>query len=241
MGDPSSLRLVPDSSASIPIDWSRIPEASKKFLLGSQQRSLPATIGELAKMIDGRRFFGYMGPELCTLLMDISELGLKDQQASGVLPRFYMKYLQAVWFILFLPGKRNGISGYSPDIDADEVSDDEDVFDGKEVSHDEKVSHDGEVSDDEEEYCRRMYAKEQQRIANETELAKQFDRKLTREISRGATDIVDITEKLCGWAASMLEGSLENAQFMTAMLTLPPSHPGRRAMTRDIMSSISRR
>ena len=82
--------------------------------------------------------------------MDISELGLKDQQASGVLPRFYMKYLQAVWFILFLPGKRNGISGYSPDIDADEVSDDEEVCD------DEKVS------DDEEEYCRRMDAKEQQ-------------------------------------------------------------------------------
>ena len=168
-------------------------------------------------MIDGGRFFGYMGPELCTLLMDISELGLKDQQASGVLPRFYMKYLQAVWFILFLPGKRNGISGYSPDIDADEVS------------------------DDEEEYCRRMDAKEQQRIANEAELAKQFDRKLTREISRGATDIVDITEELCGWAASMLEGNLENARFVTAMLALPPSHPGRRAVTRDIMSSVSRR
>lgn len=180
-------------------------------------------------MIDGGRFFGYMGPKLCTLLMDTSELGLKDQQASGVLPRFYMKYLQAVWFILFLPGKRNGISGYSPDIDADEVSDDEEVCD------DEKVS------DDEEEYCRRMDAKEQQRIANEAELAKQFDRKLTREISRGATDIVDITEELCGWAASMLEGNLENARFVTAMLVLPPSHPGRRAVTRDIMSSVSRR
>ena len=30
-------------------------------------------------------------PELCMLLMDISELGLKDQQASGVLPRFYWR------------------------------------------------------------------------------------------------------------------------------------------------------
>jgi hypothetical protein len=33
MGDPSSLRLVPADSASIPIDWSRVPEAMKKFFL----------------------------------------------------------------------------------------------------------------------------------------------------------------------------------------------------------------
>ena len=78
MGDPSSLRLVPDSSASIPIDWTHIPEASKKWLLGNVQGPLPATIGELAKMMDETRFFGYMRSELCTLLMDISELGLKD-------------------------------------------------------------------------------------------------------------------------------------------------------------------
>ena len=31
-----------------------------------------------------------------------------------------MKYLEAVWFILYVPGERDGISGYSPNIDADE-------------------------------------------------------------------------------------------------------------------------
>ncbi len=81
MGDPSFLRLVPDSSASTPIDWTRIPEASKEFFFNSwgydwkkgKKRHLPATVGDLAKMFDETKFFGYMGPELCTLLMDISE------------------------------------------------------------------------------------------------------------------------------------------------------------------------
>jgi hypothetical protein len=27
-----------------------------------------------------------------------------------------MKYLEQIWFILFVPGSRDGISGYSPDI-----------------------------------------------------------------------------------------------------------------------------
>jgi len=88
MGDRSTLRLVPTSSASIPIDWSRVPEKMKKFLLerwGYDQENevespqLPATIGDLAKMFDESKFFGYMGPELCTLLLDISEFGLRHQ------------------------------------------------------------------------------------------------------------------------------------------------------------------
>ena len=33
MGDWSYLRFVPSSSATIPIDWAKVPEASKKFLL----------------------------------------------------------------------------------------------------------------------------------------------------------------------------------------------------------------
>jgi hypothetical protein len=225
MGDPSDLRLVPDSSASIPIDWTRIPEATKKYFLkgwgydweNKVQRSLPATIGELAKMLHESKFFGYMRPEQCTLLMDISELGLKDQQASGVLPRFYMKYLEAVWFILFLPGERNGISGHSPDIDVDEVSDDE---------------------DEDEEEQRRIT-----KITKETELAQEFDRKLTREIPRlrGGTHMVNITKRLCGWDASMLEQSLESAQFLKAIMTLPSSHPAYTAMMSDVFSSIRRR
>ena len=130
-------------------------------------------------MLDERKFFGYMDDERCMFLMDISELGLKAQQASGVLPRFYMKYLDAVWMILFLPGKRDAISGHSPDIDADEVSDDEDLFDAKE--------------------------EEQRMITKETKVAQQFDIKLTEEIPLGAIHIVNNTRELCGWNATMLK------------------------------------
>jgi hypothetical protein len=257
MGDPSDLRLVPESSASIPIDWTRIPEATKKYFLQSWgydwendvQRSLPATIGELAKMFDEGKFFGYMCPKLCTLLMDISEFGLEAQQASGVFPRFYMKYLEAIWFILFLPGKRDGISGYSPNIDADEVSDNEEVSDDEEVSDAEEISDDKEVSDDEdvsddEEVSeeQRMYYKKQQRmITKDTKVAQQFDLKLTEQIPRGATRIVSITKRLCGWDAWMLESSLEEAQLMEAIETLPQSHPAYKTMIRSMFSSLRRR
>jgi hypothetical protein len=151
MGDPSSLRLVPASSASTPIDWTCIPEASKKLLLdgwgydweNEVERPLPATVGDLAKMFDESKFFGYMRPDLCTLLMDISAFGLKAQVLdSDGPPRFYMKYLEQVWFILFMPWKRDGISGFSPD-----------------------------VSDHEE---------DQRMIAEEIELAQNFDLKLGR-------------------------------------------------------------
>jgi hypothetical protein len=219
MGDPSSLRLVPASSASTPIDWTRIPEASKKFLLdgwgydweNDEQRSLPATVGDLAKMFDESKFFGYMRPDLCTLLMDISEFGL-EVQALGVPPRFYMKYLEQVWFILFLPGKREGISGYSRDVirkDSDDISDDEE--------------------------------EDQRMIAKETELAQKFDLKLTREFSPAGADLVDVTNKLCGWDASMLSGDLVTAQYMTAIQTLPISHPAYRAMMQNVMSSFGNR
>jgi len=84
MGNPSSLRLVPASSATVPIDWSKVPEASKEFFLQGwgtdweteKQLPLPATIGELAKMLDESKFFGYMEPQCSTLILDISEFGL---------------------------------------------------------------------------------------------------------------------------------------------------------------------
>jgi hypothetical protein len=50
-------------------------------------RPLPATIGDLAKMFVESKLFGYMRPQLCTFLMDISEFGL-NVQASDVPPRF---------------------------------------------------------------------------------------------------------------------------------------------------------
>ena len=213
MGDPSFLRLVPASSASIPIDWTHIPEATKKILLdgwgydweNEVQRPLPVTIGELAKMFDESKFFGYMSPDLCTILMDISELGLKDQASEEpVFPRFYMKYLEAVWFILFFPGKRDGITGYGPDIDN--------------LDADDKVSQD-------------------------TALAQQFDEKLTQELSQRATAtfMVNITKRLCGWDASMLQSNLQIVQLMEALRTLPLDHPAHIGMVRDVMSSIHRR
>ncbi len=145
MGDPSTLRLVPASSASTPIDWTRIPEASKKFLLlhyWDAEKPFPATIGDLAEMFDERKFFGYMRPGLCMLLMDISEFGL---QASGAPPRFYMKYLEQVWFIIFLPGKRDGISGYSHDVIRTDSGYDDDEEDQRLIDEETKLAQDFEL------------------------------------------------------------------------------------------------
>ncbi|KIM81410.1 hypothetical protein PILCRDRAFT_821495, partial [Piloderma croceum F 1598] len=44
-------------------------------------------------------FFGYFRPNLCTLLMDISEFGLQAAPGPQIraVPPFYMKYLEQVW------------------------------------------------------------------------------------------------------------------------------------------------
>jgi len=215
MGDPSSLRLVPASSASIPIDWDRVPEASKKFLLRGWrcEQGLPATVGDLANVLDDSKFFGYFGPSLCTLLMDISEFGLQAAAGRGtqVGPRFYMKYLEQVWFILFMPGKRDCISGCSSDI----------------------IRRDYDEYDDDEEEEKRM-------IAEEVEIAQKFDLKLPREVSKGAVDIVDITKKLGGWESTMLHDDMETAQYFEAIQTLPISHPAYKGMMQSVMNSIRR-
>jgi hypothetical protein len=68
-----------------------------------------------------------MEPELCMLLLDISEFGLAESRLTEthlpVGPRFYMRYLSQIWFLLFMPGYRGGIIGYSP-----EISDTEDSY-----------------------------------------------------------------------------------------------------------------
>ena len=74
-----------------------------------EEGTLPPTIGDLAKLFDETKFFGYMDEELCTLLMDVSEFGLSG--ATGPPPRFYMKQLKQVQFVLFSPGNRGCISG----------------------------------------------------------------------------------------------------------------------------------
>jgi hypothetical protein len=61
------LLFIPALSTSTPIDWTRVPEASKKFLLNGwgynwetkSDRPLPATVGDLANMFSNSKFFGY--------------------------------------------------------------------------------------------------------------------------------------------------------------------------------------
>ncbi|KIL64214.1 hypothetical protein M378DRAFT_63700, partial [Amanita muscaria Koide BX008] len=130
MGDPSSLRFVPASQSATPIDWTRVPEATKKYLIGQygydwetrNDKPLPATIADLAKLFDETKFFGYFKSSLLVALMDISEFGLQPTPSTlggsiaQVGPRFYMKYTEQVWFLLFAPGTRECVVGYSDDL-----------------------------------------------------------------------------------------------------------------------------
>jgi hypothetical protein len=57
--------------------------------------------------------------------MDISEFGLEATAPTGrsiaqVGPRFYMTYVDEVWFFLFAPGKRDCIVGSSGRISRNE-------------------------------------------------------------------------------------------------------------------------
>jgi len=218
MGDPSCLRLVPASSATVPIDWSKVPEASKKFLLQGwgtdwateKKRPLPVTIGELAKMLDESKFFGYMDPERCTLLLDISEFGLTKPdiipgQRFPVGPHFYMKYLDQVWFVLFVPGKRDGILGFSPKIPYFELDDEYD---------------------------------EEGQIARDKKVAEDYEPKFCEEVSRWGTLGALSRKKMAGWDSMTVKSSLETAQMYEAVMTLPSDHPAHRAMIDGFMASL---
>jgi len=217
MGDPSFLRLVPASSAAVTIDWSKVPEASKKFLLQGwgtdwetgAKHPLPETIGELAKMLDDSKFLGYMEPERCTLVLDISEFGLAKPdttpspgQGFPVGPHFYMKYLEQVWFILFVPGKRDGILGFSPNIP---------------------------YSDDEDE-----------QFARDKKVAEDYEPKLCEEISRWGTLGAVSRKKVAGWDSMTMKSTLETTQMYDAISTLPSDHPAHRAMMDGFMASLRR-
>ena len=148
---------------------------------------------------------------ILTILMDISEFGLKAETPTGrsiaqVGPRFYMKYLNQVWFLLFAPGKRDCIMGYSDDIIRKKEVDD---------------NHD-------------RYSK---MAADEAVMAQEFDVKLEQEVSRGMGRLVGITKKLSGWHASTLQFSLESSQYTDAILTLPGSHPAHM----DLVQNLFRR
>ncbi|KIJ94513.1 hypothetical protein K443DRAFT_110298 [Laccaria amethystina LaAM-08-1] len=196
MGDPSNLRFVPSSCASIPIDWTKRGTFKK--------RPLPATIDDLAKMFHETKFFGYLTSELCTLLLDISEFGLAElprltENRLPVGPRFYMKYLSQIWFVLFVPGSRRGITGYSPDL-PDRYAEDLDE-DAEEDLYDEDAE-----------------------IALQKALAEDFDVKLCEEVSQGGAGVLAF-KKVAGWQSSTLKSSLQFAQMAEVIMELPTDHP----------------
>lgn len=210
MGNPSSLLFVPASIANIPIDWTRVPEASKKELARWNHdwekkvtKPLPTTVGKLAKWFDESKFFGYFDAKLCTLIMDISEFGLKATPGQAM-PRFYMKYLEKIWFLLFTPGSRECIMGYSEDI----------------------------ARDGEDKYERWT--------AEEVDIAKKFDARFERSVSDGVMTVmmVKFYRKLAGWNALTLEASLQTAQLSEAMFTLPDSHPARAAFFSSMFRNL---
>ena len=76
------------------------------------------------------------------LLLDISEFGLVEPHPTKttglpVGPRFYMKYLNQIWFILFVPGSRDGINGYSP-----EMPYTDDWYEDEEIARDKALAED---------------------------------------------------------------------------------------------------
>jgi len=136
------LRFVPKSSAAVPIDWSKVPEKSKQYFLKVwarnpfpfetpiEERSLPQTIGGLAESFHERKFISYFGPELCQLLLDISEFGLQPENFKDlglpVGPRFYVKSSYEVWFVLFAPGEKEGAAaGFSDELPCPDVEDED--------------------------------------------------------------------------------------------------------------------
>ncbi|KAF8800398.1 hypothetical protein BYT27DRAFT_7200306 [Phlegmacium glaucopus] len=243
MGDPSKLRFVPKSSAAVPIDWSKIPEKSKQYFIKywtfdwetKTKRPLPETIGDLANFFNGGKFFGYMTPELCQLLLDISEFGLKEEKSDGhrspVGPRFYMKYLSEVWFVLFTPGEKGGVCGYSDKLPFPDFEDEEE---GEDEDHDEDQDRDEE--EDEGEGREAIVEAKTDR-----ELAEIFDEKLVDEFSRWGIIRALASKRLAGWEAETLESNLETAQFSSAILSLPLHHPARESFMRDFFASLARR
>jgi len=161
-----------------------------------------------------------------------------------------MKYLEQVWFFLFMPGKRDCISGYSHDIieryddEYDDEEEEKNDDDGDEEKNNNENNDDGEEeknndenNDDENEYAR--YEEEEKRmVAEEVEIAQKFDLKLTREVSQGAAECVGITRKLGGWDASTINQDLAVAQYVEAIQTLPISHPAYQGVMEAMMSSI---
>ena len=221
----SYLRFIPKSSEAVPIDWSKVPEKSKKYVLGcwspgahrlcevvdedtASEEVPPQTFGDLVKCFHETKFMSYFGVELVQLLMDISKFGLKPEKSEEhgypVGPRFYMKCNSEVWFLLFAPGEEEGgVCGYSAELP------------------DFKVRHGIEVDDWDD-----AVAAEAEK---DREVAENFDKKLVDEVSRlgniQVLSCVKVLKRLAGWEASTFTTDLEESQLACAILTLPRGHP----------------
>lgn len=178
------------------------------------------TIGELANAFNESKFFGYFHPELRTLLFDISEFGLSSSDIPGQTrqplqlgPRFYMRYLEQIWFLIFIPGKRDGITGYSPTV--------------REMNEEDFEEY--------EEY-------EKARVSEELEIAQTFDAQLKKRTpSAEASDcMLMLSAEIGGWQAMSFKQSLEQAQLASAMLSLPVDHPMSRAYMRGVFANLRR-
>ena len=251
MGDPNYFRLVPASCATVPIDWSKVPEASKQFLLESwgldwetnQKRPLPVSIEDFVKMVDETRFFGYMGTQLCTLLLDISEFGLEASLSTEIGPRFYMRYLDEIWFILFMPGERDTVIGYSPEVVSfdEELKKEWEKYEGKGEGEGKWKGED----EDEDEFSRRSREDdEDDKRSREKEkaLAEAYDLKLCREFNPWTSYVEALsTKRMSEWKVEMLSCSLVTAHKVEVMLSRPAGYPGRSAFLHNLLhSSLNR-
>ena len=214
MGNLSYLRFIPAPGSTTKINWTHVPEASKKAVERygydwerDRPTPLPKTVADLVKLFNGKKFIGYFEPDILTALMDISEFGLQAaaptfrRSIEQVGPRFYMNYINEVWFILFAPGKRDCIIGHSDPIISKTESNDE-------------------------------------MEANETAIAKEFDVKLMQDVSRGMGKLVKFNKKLCGWQAGTVQSNLEDSQYAESMMALPGSHPAQRAFMEHMFRDI---
>ena len=120
-----------------------------------------------------KKFFGYIRPELCQILLDISEFGLKhdktEEPGLSVGPRFYMKYGSEIWFMLFEPEtKGGGVLGFQDST---------------------KLRPDSDFDDEDEDAAK---------VEKDREVAENFD-KLVDEVSRFGILRVLTSNSLAGW------------------------------------------
>ena len=94
MGILSYLLFIPKSSEAVPIDWSKVPEKSKKYFLDfwahrpdevvdedtASEDVPPQTFGDLVKCFHETKFISYFGSVLLQLLIDIGKFGLKPEK-----------------------------------------------------------------------------------------------------------------------------------------------------------------